>query len=188
MAVDLADGPRGIEARHAWINIEEAATLITLGDLTVWPSFRVLDITGLYDFPDIEDNSEPVTEGVGMIEYPSRARAKNVTYTVQVRGRTLQEMRAGGAALRAAFGPDITTGLTQTRVMIITPHPSYGTAEHAFRARCLTLAQGTDVQQRGPGAVPTPWTRTVVIGLRQYDPRVYEWDPESEIGLVSPKW
>lgn len=188
MAVDLIDGALGIEARHAWIDIEASSTLVTLGDLTSWPNYRITDITGLFDFPDIEDNSEPATEGIGMVAYPSRARAKNVTYTVQVRGKTLQSMRAAGAALRAAFGPSVVTGLAATRLMLITPHPSYGTAQHAYTARCLTFSQGTDRQDRSPSASPTAFIRTVVIGLRMYDPRVFEWNSETEIGIENPKW
>lgn len=188
MAVDLADGALGIEARHKWISLADSSVLATLGDLTSWPNYRITDITGLFDFPDIEDNSEPATEGIGMIAYPSRARAKNVTYTVQVRGKTLKSMRAAGAALRAAFGPDVTTGLNPTRLVIITPHPSYGTPEHAYTARCLTFAQGTDRQDRSPSAAPTAFIRTVVIGLRLYDPRIFEWDAEAPLGLGTPKW
>lgn len=188
MPVAAIDGVLGIEARHRWLTQDTADVLATLGDLTTWPYVRIVDIAGLFDFPDIEDNSEPVTEGIGMVAYPSRARAKNVTYTVEVGGRTLQEMRAGGAALRRGFGPDIATGLQPTRTMIITPHPDYGTQEHAFAARCLQFSQGADAQDRSANAVPTPWVRTVVIGLRLYDPRIYEWDPDSEFGFTNPKW
>lgn len=188
MPVAAADGILGIEARHKWINSATSTVLATLGDETVWPRIQINDITGLFDFPEIEDISEPKTEAVGLISYPSRARAKNVTYTVEVQGQTLQEMRAGGAALRAAFGPDITTGLALERLMIVTPHPDYGTQQHAFRAKCLQYAQGTDAQDRAATAVPTPWIRSVVIGLRLYDPRIYEWDPANPIGITNPKW
>lgn len=188
MSVDLTDGALGIEARHKWIRFEDSTILATLGDETAWPHYRIMDIVGLFDFPDIEDNSEPKTEDIGVVPYPSRARAKNVTYTVEVRGRTLKEMRAGGATLRAAFGPDISTGLAPLRLMIITPHPTYGTPEHAYKAKCLQFAQGTDAQDRSPNATPTPYVRSVVIGLRLYDPRLYEWDSESELGMENPKW
>jgi hypothetical protein len=188
MAVDLIDGELGIEARHTWIDRETATVLARLGDTTTDPHYRIKDITGLFDFPDIEDNSEPVTEGIGLRNYPSRARGKNVTYTVEVRASTLQLLRRGGASLRQGFGPDITTGLIKVRSMIITPHPSYGSPEHVFAARCLQLSQGSDVQDRGENAVPTPWVRSVVIGLRLYDPRIYEWDPEATFGYVNPKW
>lgn len=195
MSVAATDGALGIEARHEWIDFESSSSLVTLGMITDdlsaddgWPHYRIMDIAGLFDFPEIEDNSEPKTEAAGLVPYPSRARAKNVTYTVEVRGRTLQELRAGGAALRLAFGPDVATGLVAERLMIITPHPDYGMQKHAFKARCLTFVQGADAQDKSPNASPTPYTRSVVIGLRQYDPRVYEWDPDSEFGLVNPKW
>lgn len=193
MPVTLADGPLGIEARHKWIDAESASVLATLGDLTSWPNARIRDISGLFDFPEMDDNSEPRTESWGALPYPSRARTKNVTYTVEVRGKTLQSMRAHGAALRAAFGPDVTTGLIPDRIMIITPHPSYETVEgnvteHAFRARCIQYSQGQDRQDRSPSASPTPYVRTVVIGLKLYDPRIYEWDPDSLTGLTNPKW
>lgn len=188
MTVALADGPLGIEARHKWTNMATATTLATLGDLSTFPNARITDISGLFDFPDIEDNSEPATEAIGLVPYPSRARGKNVIYTIEVRGRTLQEMRAHGAALRAGFGPDVTTGLSVVRAMFITPHPTYGTPEHVYQARCLSWAQGQDRQDRGPGASPTPYVRTVVIGLRMYDPRVYEWNAATEIGFENPKW
>jgi hypothetical protein len=97
-------------------------------------------------------------------------------------------MRSGAAALRAAFAPDVATGLIPDRLMIITPHPDYGTAEHAYRARCLQFTQGSDRQDRSPSAIPTPYVRSVVIGLKLYDPRIYEWDPDSTTGLVNPKF
>lgn len=185
MAVDLADGPLGIEARHKWINIETATVLATLGDLTTDPHFLIRDISGFE--LDIEDHSEPKTEAAGAIPYPSRALPRNGTYTIDVVGSTAQMMRRGGAMLSAAFGPDISTGLQVERVMIITPHPDYGSAEHAYRARCLQIVPPNDAQDRGPSAV-TPYVRTWVIGVRMYDPRFYEWDPDSPIGLVAPKW
>lgn len=188
MPVVAADGALGIEARHSWVNIETATTLYTLGDEASLPHTRITDIAGLFDFPEIEDNSEPKTEAPGLVPYPSRARGKNVTYTVEVRGATLQELRHEGTALRAAFGPDITTGLVTERLMLITPHPDYGTQQHAFKARCLQLTQGSDVQDKSANATPTPWSRSVVIGLRLYDPHIYEWDPLSELGITNPKW
>lgn len=194
MSVDATDGILGIEARHEWINIETATSLVTLGleedgsGGPVWPHYRITDIAGLFDLPEIEDNSEPRTETVGLTAYPSRARGKNVTYTVEVRGMSLKEMRDGGATLRDAFGPDIATGLAVERLMIVTPSPDYGSQQHAFKARCLQVSQGTDAQDRGPNATPTPYVRSVVIGLRLYDPRIYEWNPESVFGLENPKW
>lgn len=188
MPVAAIDGVLGIEAVHQWINIDTATTLARLGDESTWPHVRIMDIAGLFDLPPVDDNSEPATEAIGDVPYPSRARSKNVTYTVEVRGQTLQELRAGGAALRAAFGPDLTTGLNPVRLVIVTPDPAYGTQEHAYRARCLQLVQGADLQDKSPNATPTPWVRSVVIGLRLYDPRIYEWDPLAPIGLTTPKW
>jgi hypothetical protein len=188
VAVDLIDGELGIEARHTWLTMDTATVLARLGDLTTDPHYRIRDISGLFDFPDIEDNNEPITEAIGLRPYASRARGKNVTYSVDVRASTLQLLRRGGADLRAGFGPDITTGLVSTRSMIITPHPDYGSAEHVFAARCVQLSQGSDVQDRGETAVPTPWVRSVVIGLKLHDPRIYEWDPDSEFGYTNPKW
>lgn len=189
MPVAAQDGVLGIEARHNWIEIEAATVLATLGDLDGSPYFyRIIDIVGLHGLPDsIEDNAERKTEAVGNVEYPSRVGARNVTYTVEVVGETLQEMRHGGSVLAAAFGPDVNTGLVPTRAMIVTPHPSYGTQEHAFRARCLQCAPGGDRQERGPGHVRV-YARTYTIGLRLHDPRIYEWDPEAPLGFVNPKW
>lgn len=191
-SVDLLDGPLGIEAHHQWV-AKDGTLLIRLGELTdldVDPfyHYRVIDIAGLFDFPEMDDNSESATESYGAVAYPSRARTKNVTYTVDVRAKNLQFLRRGSSALRQAFGPDITTGLVPLRTMIITPHPSYGTAEHAFSAKCLQLSQGTDVQDRGPSAVPTAYVRRYTIGLKLYDPRLYTWNPDSEFGFATPKW
>lgn len=188
MTVVLDDGALGIEARHAWTTMDTASVLLTLGDLTSDPHYRIVDIAGLFDLPEMDDNNEPNIEQAGATPYPSRARTKNVTYTIDVRASTLQFLRRGGAALRAAFGPDITTGLITTRAMFITPHPSYGTPQHVYAARCLQLSQGADIQDRGENAVPTPWVRNVVIGLKLYDPRIYEWDPETLYGFTNPKW
>lgn len=192
MAVELQDGPLGIEARHRWINQQTSAVLVSLGELTPLGDaphyhFKITDVVGLDDLI-IEDNSEPETEKIGERPLPTRPRGKNVTYSVDVRGLTLQYMRRGYAALRAGFGPDITTGLVTTRSMLITPHPSYGEAEHAYQARCLQFAKGSDKQERGANAVPTAFVRSITIGLKLYDPRIYEWDAESEFGFVNPKW
>jgi hypothetical protein len=188
MPVALLDGELGIEARHQWIDMDTASVLATLGNLTTDPYYKIRDITGLFDLPEVEDNFESKTETLGAVPYPSYARTKNVTYTVEVRASSLQLLRRGGAALRAAFGPDLTTGLLEERAMIITPHPDYGSAEHVFKARCLQLSQGSDVQAHGENAVPTPWRRTVVVGMRLYDPRIYEWDPLDPFGFTTPKW
>jgi hypothetical protein len=158
----------------------------TTGEL-VWPHYRITDVVGLQGF-DFADVSEPKTEAPGEVPYPTRPGAVNVTYSIEVRGRTLQEMRAGGQALRTAFGPDILTGIPPERVMIVTPHPDYGTQEHAFLARCLQCVPPSDAQAKPASASPTPFVRNWTIGLRRYDPRIYEWDPGDPIGLVNPKW
>lgn len=198
MSVDAADGALGIEAVHEWIDIGAAESLVKLGLITddvateaedAWPHYRIADIAGLFDLPEIEDNSERKTESIGLVPYPTRPGGKNVTYTVEVRGRSLQELRAGGAALRLAFGPDLATGLVLERLMVISPTTTYGTQQHAFRARCLQLVQGSDVPPVGPNAAPTPWVRSVVIGLRLYDPRIYQYgEAEGPLGVGHAKW
>ena len=183
MPVAPEDGALGIEARHQWISAEAHTVLATLGDETAWPRYWIMDVVGLDDFPAIDDISEPKTENVGSEAYPGRARERNVTYTVEIEGRTLQEMRQGVNALKQAFGPDIDTGVAPEQIMIITPHPDYGEQEHAFRGKCLQFSKGTDAQ-----ASDTRFARSVVIGIKCYEPRLWLWNPESEFGFESPRW
>jgi hypothetical protein len=177
-----ADGPLGLEARHIPAELDGTPRL-TMGDVTAWPRYKIRDIAGLYDLPESEDNYEDNTEAIGATPLPSTVRTVNVTYTVDVFGRTLQEMRAGARALRLAFGADLVTGLNPIRRMLIVPHPSYGPPDdtvHTFRYRCLQLSPGGDVQERGANAIPSPFGRNYVIGLRQYDPRKYVWAAGAE--------
>ena len=178
------DGPLGLEARHAWCDLDGTVRTL-MGNVSGLPQIKIRDIAGLYDFPDIEDKAEPQVEGIGMVTYPSRARTKNVTYTVEIRCATLQSLRNVGTLVRAAFGPDINTGLNPMRRMVISPHPDYGSDMHTFTGRVMSYSQGSDVQDRGENSVPTPWVRGVVIGIRLYDPRIYEWDGST---ASNPKW
>lgn len=183
MAPLEADGPYGLEALHDWAVIG-GALLVSMGNREVWPWYRLRGIAGLYDLPAMDDIAEDVTEGVGSVPYPSRARSKNVTYTLDVLGRTLQEMRQGIHTLRQAFGPDIATGLNPLRRMYITPQP-YAEPLKCYQARCLSFVAGDEKQDRGRSARPTPYVRSVVIGLRMYDPRIYTWNGSAQ---VNPQW
>lgn len=186
MAPELQDGPYGLEAQHEWRDAATAALIFALNDLSTDPHVMIIDIAGLWDF-EIPDVSESKTEAVGDEQYPSRPVGKNVTYTVEIRASAQTLLRRGGALLRAAFGPDPDTGLAPTRTMFITPRDA-PTVQHVFSAQCLQCVQGSDVQEHGPTAQPTPWKRSVVLGFKLPDPRIYEWDEEAEYGFVSPKW
>lgn len=177
------DGPYGLEALHTWAELDGTAVL-TMGDRSAWPWYRLRDITGVFDLPPVDDIAEDTTEGIGAVPYPSRARSKNGGYALDVLGRTLQEMRAGAAALRQAFGCDLTTGLNPVRRMLITPQP-YATPVFTYQARCLSAVPGGDKQERGRGAVPTAYVRSYVLGLRLYDPRLYVWEAGAQ---VRPQW
>lgn len=188
MATEL----QGVEGRHGWFDLDNTIRLSMneFGDdlrPESWPAYKIRDIAGLFALPDVEDNSEDETEAIGVRPLPSYVRSKNITYTIDVFGRTAQEMRLGGHLLRVAFGADMATGLNPVRRMVMTAHPLYPVAstQWTYRARCLQAVPGGDTQDRGPNAQPSPFGRNWVVGLRVYDPRIYEWDGLAE---SAPTW
>lgn len=168
---------QGIEGWHSWYEIDGIALLFEMNRPDTWPRIKVRDIAGLFDLPDSEDNSEDNTEAIGAEPLPSYVRTKNVTYTVDVFGRTAQEMRQGTWALRQAFGANRFTGLNPIRRMVVRPNPEFpgDLDQYTFSGRCLQCSPGGDVQERGANAVPSPFGRNYVIGIKLYDPRIYRW-------------
>lgn len=144
----------GIEGRHTWDGA------LTLGDLSVWPRFRIDQITGLHSRADFEARSEPAVGRLGELPRRSFLAGKTVVYEGRVQARDLDELRLGEGQLQAAFAVD------DERELISAQHPDYGPDSFRWEARCLTLELGDRQTTRR-------YERAYAIALRQSDPRYY---------------
>jgi phage-related protein len=143
----------GLEFPHVW------AGGVTLNDRAASPRARVGRITGWGSLAEMDDNRQTFTGRRGEIPLPSDVKGKTITYEGNVQAKTLAGLRTMERALRAGF-----RNRSDEQAMTIA-----GT--RYFMARCISL-EIDEEQTTGMQSV-WPYDRTLTIGLRLSDARIY---------------
>lgn len=182
-----ASGVTGLEARHAWMETDLTA-LITLGDLTADPLYKLIEIPGFFSTPDMEDNRHEKTGTFGEELVTSYARGKTFEYHGAVQGTTRDKCLVGKSALMAAFGPKVSASSTIVeRRMVMTPHSSLVDAgdpapaglPHTFLGVCRKVTMDEIAPRRitEDGLPPIRWALRFTLEMRITNGLFYEWDP-----------
>lgn len=162
----VADGPLGREATHAW---GDGSTFsVVLNDLAAWPRFIVDRIDGIGSLPEVDDNRVPLAGQMGELALPTQKRGRTITYTLRVVGRSLQELRQGVNALKAAAGDN---PYGELRQMTLTPAGAHSGQAWFYTGRVLSLTDGDELTSSG--LLPAPWQQQIVLSVRLMDPRIY---------------
>lgn len=181
-----ATGIDGLGSRHQWCELDLTA-LLTLGDLSIDPLYKLLEIPGFYSTPDLDDNRSLRTGTFGERLTTSYARGKTFEYHGMVQGSTRDACLVGKTDLMAAFGPDVANGsIVPERRMIVTPHTSLTPADepplaepHTFVAVCRAVHIDDTPPRRikEESEPPRRWALAFTLEMRITDGLFYEWDP-----------
>lgn len=157
----ITEGPLEREATHAWNSV------LTLNDLTAWPRYEITGpIVGYRGRPPVDDTSDDRPGGIGAIPRAGLWRARDITYTITVIGRTLSEIRDGQSAIGSAFADGRALG-----IMVVTPAGDHTGQQWAFAAKPQALTPTGEVFDAH--LRPAPWQVGYTLTLRMFDPRYY---------------
>lgn len=171
MPYTAADGPPDIDATHSWAPATGAAPPVINdrgADPPTLPWIKLLRIDGWGDFPEVSDNSEPVTYGEGEHAYPNVLLGKTVVYVWEVRARTRISCRSVKEALRQGYAGSMSDAGTMT----ITPYADPGGVVWTMQGRvqqCLPDPTFSFFERR---RAPYRWGGT--LSIRMHNPRFYQ--------------
>lgn len=153
----------GLEARHTIDDV------LTLGDLTVWPRFRIRDIEGLRASPDGEILADPSTGRVGEQRRKRDLRGKTLPYALTLEARNLTELRAGQALAAKVFAEDAEVRVT------ISQHPNLPdrVPDVVYWASVGAIDTGTEKPKDRRRPQTGGYEQDFVASLRMHDPRFY---------------
>lgn len=166
---------RGRDGVHQWespggltIVLNELDDLST-GD-AVYPRFRLVDVD--HGYPEAGDNSDKRVGAAGSIPRASYRGPRTHVYTIEVYGRTIDELREGEQTLRGAFFDQSAEGRMDVNLHPL--HDDYDAGNNRFfNARAMALTPGTDA----PDSDLSPslgFRREWVLALRNHDGRYFE--------------
>lgn len=174
---------RGRDGVHQWespggltIVLNELDDLST-GD-AVYPRFRLVDVD--HGFADPGDNADKRVGAAGMIPRASYRGSRTHVYTIEVMGRTIDELRTGEETLRQAFADQSAEGRMDVNLHAL--HDDYSAGDNRyFNAKPLALTPGTDA----PDSDLSPslgFRREWVLALRNHDGRYFAGIDYEELG------
>jgi hypothetical protein len=152
-------GVYGLEARHSWGEL-------AMNDLTVWPRYKLDDISGLHDLPDSDEAADGGYSRTGEVPRSSFLRGKTVVYSGRVQAETQASLKVARSALISAVAS------RQVGRMDVTPHPDYADGGQFFHARPISCVCPDKAIK--PNAMPTAYQRPFVVSFRLFDPRIYD--------------
>lgn len=107
----------------------------------VWPRYRLLDVD--HGFAEAGDTYHKRVGATGAVSHPDYRGERLHTLTVEVMGRTINELREGEETLRAAFYDQ--SGEGQMDMSTHPLNPDYDAGDDgSFNAKPLTVQPGTD--------------------------------------------
>jgi hypothetical protein len=166
MSVALTDGLLGLEA--TW-----TLNGFTMNDLEgSLPRVRFTEVTGAHSTGDFDADSDPAAGRPGEVPRRGYQRGKSVTFAGVVEAATLPTLRAAVASLTAAASLPRNGGDT---TLTVSPHASWGTIALTLYGRPVAFSC-PEKQQKGPGALPSPYQREFVLTFRARDARALALD------------
>lgn len=180
MAPQLTDGVPGLEAVH------------TLTPASPWPSFdlndwespttgqtkqwteqaawtKLLDIQGLHDAPDQNDDRVQLNYQHGELPLPRFTRGRTITYSGKVAAATLSDLRSEVAALRATCASALTKPTAWT--LAVAYSSTLDPSGLVYTAYGIPTAFTCDDNQPPDTTSPSPWVRQFTLTFRQSDGR-----------------
>lgn len=166
---------RGIDGVHTWESPDaETIRLNELDDVStgepVWPRYRLLDVD--HGYPEAGTTTHKRVRQPGSVAHPDYRGSRIHSYTIEVMGRDILELRRGEEALQAAFYDQSAEG-----TMTVGAHPLNplydADDDRYFNAKPLSLQPGTDA----PDSDLSPqlgFRREWVLGLRNHAGVYYE--------------
>lgn len=179
MAVELLDGPLGLEALHVWTP-GDGADSITLNDLSgTLPRAKVEKIGAYKSLPPSDDNRQQRTARLGSTPLPSLVRDITRTPEGFLQATNMQELRQLERAMQLSFGERDIEGTWS-----VLPNAAYGddTVYWQTAARVIDL----DIDEEFtflPGAMPSAYQMHFLLSLTLSDPR-WTWS-EAQASAVN---
>lgn len=168
MPYTAAHGPSWYDAIQTW-DPPLAAAPPALNNVNtsppVWPRTRLDAITGWRDLPDMTDNRDPRTFGIGDALYPPRFAGKTLVYEGAIEAMDRLDFAALQHAMVTGYGDRDTEG-----VMTLTPWASPGGVVWTFSALVLALTFEKAPILSGNGVI---YEWPFVLTLRMSDPHFY---------------
>lgn len=137
---------RGIDGVHTWTSPDDLTIRLNeLDDITtgdpVWPRFRLLDVD--HGYPEGGDTYHKRVGQAGAVAHPDYRGPRVHSYTIEVMGRTIDELRQGEEDLRQAFADQSAEGRMDVGTHPL--NPDYDVAnDRYFEAKAMSLQPGTD--------------------------------------------
>ena len=137
---------RGIDGVHTWTSPDGLTLRLNeLDDITtgapVWPRFRLLDVD--HGYPEGGDTYHKRVGQAGAVAHPDYRGPRVHSYTIEVMGRTIDELRQGEEDLRQAFADQSAEGRMDVGTHPL--NPDYDVAnDRYFEAKAMSLQPGTD--------------------------------------------
>lgn len=164
MAYTALHGPPDIDAKHAWAPAAGAAPPVINDrqtDPPTLPWIKLHGIDGWGDLPEVQDNSEPVTYGVGELDYPVTILGKTVVYRWEARSVTREEIRALEMGLRQGYG----RSLDVLGTMTVTPYAAPGGVVWTLQGRVLQFTRDATFTHKPKLRAPYRWGGTISIRM-----------------------
>lgn len=166
---------RAVDGVHTWTSPDGLTLVLNeLDDLTTgepkWPRYRLLDVD--HGYPEAGDTLHKRVGQSGAVSHPDYRGPRIHSYTIEVMGRTITELRQGEETLRAAFYDQSAEGRMDVGTHPL--NPDYDADDDRyFNAKALSLQTGTNA----PDSDLSPqlgFRREWVVGLRNHAGVYYE--------------
>lgn len=137
---------RGIDGVHTWTSPD--GLIIRLNELdsvddgsAVWPRYRLVDVD--HGFAAAGDTFHKRVGAAGTVPHPDYRGERVHSYTIEVMGRTIDELRQGEEDLRQAFADQTEEGRMDVGTHPLNPDYDAGNDRY-FNAKAMSLQPGSD--------------------------------------------
>lgn len=137
---------RGIDGVHTWTSPDAVTLRLNeLDDVSTgapkWPRYRLLDVD--HGYPEAGATAHKRIGQAGAVAHPDYRGSRIHTYTIEVMGRTIDELRQAEEDLEAAFYDQSAEGRMDVGTHPL--NPDYSAAnDRYFNAKAGNLIPGTD--------------------------------------------
>lgn len=176
---------RGRDGVHTWTSPDDLTLRLNELDsistgAAVWPRFRLVDVS--HGYPEGGDTYHNRVGRSGAVAHPDYRGSRVHSYTIEVMGRTIDELRQGEATLRAAFADQSAEGRMDVGMHPL--NPLYDAAEKRyFNAKALALEPGTDAPETDLSP-QLGYRREWVLGLRNFEGTYSDFNLQSETDVA----
>lgn len=166
---------RGIDGVHTWTSPDAVTLRLNeLDDVSTgapkWPRYRLLDVD--HGYPEAGATAHKRIGQAGAVAHPDYRGSRIHTYTIEVMGRTIDELRQAEEDLEAAFYDQSAEGRMDVGTHPL--NPDYSAAnDRYFNAKAGNLIPGTNA----PDSDLSPelgFRREWVIDMRNHEGVYYE--------------